>query len=149
MLAMHRGCNAPQIVLGFDFGLKRIGVAIGQTITATASPVTTLKTQQNGAMPWPAIADLIKQWQPHALLVGLPRNMDGTDTSITHDVRRFIAELSTRFNLPIHEVDERLTSKEACSRLQDQGKYNFENKEAVDQIAAQIIIEAWLHEQGY
>lgn len=135
-----------QRVMGFDFGTKRIGLAVGQTITGTATPLATLKTIQ-GAPPWEAIKALIAQWQPQALIVGLPRNMDDTDAPITEQVRIFIKQLTKHFHLPVFEVDERLSSREARSRQAEQGEYTLANRPALDRIAAQIILESWLHAQ--
>lgn len=134
------------VVMGFDFGLKRIGIAIGQTITGTANPLTTLKTEQ-GHPPWRAIQTLIQEWRPQALVVGVPRNMDDTDAPITATVRVFIQQLKERFKLPIFEVDERLSTREARARQQDLGEYTLANRSALDRIAAQIILESWLREQ--
>lgn len=140
--------KAPVTLLGFDFGTKRIGVAIGQTVTGSVSALTTL-TARNGQPDWQAISQLIAEWQPDLLIVGLPLNMDGTDTRITPTVRRFGNQLKGRYNLPVAMVDERLSSVEARSRLHadESLRHKRFDREQVDQIAAQVIVQSWLTQQ--
>ena len=96
-------------VLGFDYGTERIGVAVGQTLTETASPLTTLDA--HGRDPdWAAIDRLVKEWRPAALIIGIPRNMDGTDSEMTARASRFLRQLRARHRLPTFGVDERLTT---------------------------------------
>ena len=135
----------PVTLLGFDFGTKRIGVATGQTVTGSVSALTTL-TAANGKPDWQAISKLIDEWQPDLLIVGLPLNMDGTDTEITPTVRRFGNQLKGRYNLPVEMVDERLSSVEARSRLHadESLRHKRFDREQVDQIAAQVIVQSWL-----
>ena len=90
-----------QTLLGFDFGMKRIGVAVGQTVTQTARPLTTLKAV-NGTPDWRAVEKLIGIWQPDAIVVGIPLNMDGTEQPISHSARQFSAELHQRFEFRGH-----------------------------------------------
>ena len=94
------------ILLGFDFGMKRIGVAVGQTVTKTARPLETLKAKQ-GVPHWEKILKLIKTWQPDALIVGIPLNMDGTPQPLTEAAEQFANELKKRFELPVYGIDER------------------------------------------
>lgn len=122
-------------VLGFDFGMKRIGVAVGQSVTQTANPLTILKAL-DGVPNWQHIQTLIDQWHPHALIVGIPFNMDGSEQDTTKAAKRFAHKLQGRFNLPVHEVDERLTSIEA-KRITKPGV-------PLDAIAAKLIVETWL-----
>lgn len=140
--------KAPVTLLGFDFGTKRIGVATGQTITGSVSALTTL-TASNDKPDWQAISKLIEEWQPDLLIVGLPLNMDGTDTKITDTVRRFGNQLKGRYNLPVEMVDERLSSVEARSRLHADASLRQKrfDREQVDQIAAQVIVQSWLTQQ--
>ena len=135
--------NGP--LLGFDFGSKRIGVAIGQTLTASARPLVTLNNR-DGAPDWQAIGALIEQWQPVALVVGLPLNMDGSEHEMTRAARRFGNRLAGRYNLPVHHVDERLTSIEAEERLSEMGKRDYDKGE-IDRLAAQSILQTWLEQQ--
>jgi putative Holliday junction resolvase len=131
--------------LGFDYGLKRIGVAVGQSVTRTASPLAIIKAK-NGIPDWEAIAKLIVIWHPQALIVGVPVNPDGTNQEMTAHARRFAKQLHTHYHLPIHEVDERLTTKTAREEIYKKGGYNALQKEAIDSIAAKLILETWMHE---
>lgn len=132
-----------QVVLGFDFGMKYIGTAVGQTLIQSATPLTTLSAT-DGVPDWQLIADLIQTWQPQQLLVGLPINMDGTSQSITQAAKRFGEQLRKQFQLPVQYVDERLTSVEARARLYEAGGYRALSKSTVDSVAAQLIVETWM-----
>ncbi|RDI46546.1 Holliday junction resolvase RuvX [Aquicella lusitana] len=138
--------TAPKILIGFDFGMKRIGVAIGQTITQTARPLDTIQSKE-GEPNWDAITHLIKKWLPDALVVGIPLNMDGTDQAITHHARAFANKLHDRFKLPVYEMDERLTTKDARERLFIQGGYKALQGGQVDRVAAQLILQNWFAEK--
>jgi len=137
--------NIPKILIGFDFGMKRIGVAIGQTITQTARPLDTIQAK-DGIPNWNAIDKLIKKWLPDALVVGIPLNMDGTDQHISHVARQFAKSLHDRFNIPVHEMDERLTTKDARERLFLQGGFKALQDGQVDRVAAQLILQNWFAE---
>ena len=136
-----------KVVLGFDFGKKRIGVAIGQTITKSARPLTTIKNKiaENN---WDDITKIINQWLPDALIVGVPLNMDGTEQAITHDARKFAAYLKENFQIAVYEIDERLTSKDARERLFKEGGYKALQDGQVDSVAAQLIIQNWFAENS-
>lgn len=135
--------NSPGTLLGFDFGMKRIGVAIGQTVTQTAHPLGIIKAEA-GFPQWPPLDKLIKTWQPDALVVGIPLNMDGTEQPITKNAKEFAASLQTRFQLPVFEMDERLTSVEAKARLFESGGYKAIKNTPIDSVAAQLILQNWL-----
>jgi putative Holliday junction resolvase len=105
---------APSLFLAFDFGIKRIGVASGNSITHTATPLTTL-AHDNTEARFAAIARLIAEWQPAALVVGVPRHPDGEAHDNTRRAERFARRLQGRFGLPVHEVDERYTTTEALA----------------------------------
>lgn len=139
--------GAPQVILAFDFGTRRIGVASGDTLTRTARALTTLE-YSTAALPWIAIDKLMREYQPAQLVVGLPWNMDGTPTLLTDASRAFGAELNTRYNKPVALVDERLSSREAESQLREaraSGMKKRRNTHAdVDMIAARILLEQWL-----
>ncbi len=98
--------------MAFDFGMLHIGLAVGQTVTATATPLTTLKAK-NGSPRWQDLAALIAEWQPDLLIVGLPLNMDDSESEMSGRARKFADRLRGRFGLPVELVDERLTSFEA------------------------------------
>ncbi|MCB1851775.1 MAG: Holliday junction resolvase RuvX [Gammaproteobacteria bacterium] len=125
-------------LLGFDFGTAKIGIAVGQSITGTATPLVTLRgTQQRP--DWAGISRLIAAWQPSALVVGLPCDIDGGETEIAVQAKRFARQLEGRYHLPVHMIDERLTSMEARQRLQRRPR----QIETLDAIAAGLILETW------
>ena len=132
-------------LLAFDFGLKRIGVAVGSSIAHSARPLVTLHGEQN-EQRFAAIAGLLKEWQPVALVVGLPCNDDGTPHEMTRMCRRFANRLKGRFNLPTILVDERYTSASASSQLTEMGVHGMKQKQLIDQIAAQHILLAYFDE---
>lgn len=134
--------SPPRILMAFDFGMKRIGVAVGQTVTQTARPLDTLQAK-DGMPHWETVAKLIKKWQPNALVVGVPLNMDGSDQTISHHARAFAVLLRERFQLPVHEMDERLTTKDARERLFAEGGYKALQDGQVDRVAAQLILQNW------
>jgi len=129
-------------LLGFDFGPRKIGVAVGQEVTATAAPLTTLRCRDDKP-DWPRIEALIKEWHPDAAVVGLPFNMDDTETEIAPLARRFARQIHGRFGLPVHLVDERLTTIEARRLLGPKAT----TREAVDAMAAKLLLETWLSER--
>jgi len=128
--------------LAFDFGAKQIGIAVGQTLTATASPVTVIKAQ-NGQPDWQQLEKLVKTWAPGLLLVGLPLNMDGSESEFCLRARKFARRLHGRFGIKTQMMDERLSTREAKSR---DGKRESYRSNPIDNIAAQIILEAWLND---
>ncbi len=132
-------------LLAFDFGTQRIGVAVGNTFSASSQPLTTLNEEKN-ELRFALIADLIGEWQPCALLVGSPRNEDGTPHELTALCRRFANRLNGRFSLPVILVDERYTSLAASEQLNKQGIRGRNQKSLIDQYAAQQILQAWLDE---
>lgn len=132
--------------LGFDFGLRRIGVAAGQSVTGSATPVTTLLAN-DGLPNWTRVDHLIEQWRPDQLVVGLPYTMDGSEQPITQHARRFARTLGERYARPVYTVDERLSSKEAETRLRElrqQGRRRVRRGD-IDSAAACVILESWLH----
>jgi putative holliday junction resolvase len=135
----------PGTLLAFDFGIKRIGVAIGNSIAHTTRPLITLHGEQN-EIRFAAIAALIKEWQPAALVVGLPCNDDGTPHEMTRLCRRFANRLKGRFNLPTILVDERYTSASASIHLTEMGVRGIRQKPMIDQVAAQYILLAYFDE---
>ena len=129
--------------LGFDFGFKRIGVAVGQRLTSSASPLPTLSAKQ-GEPDWEQLSELIKQWKPEALVVGLPTRIDESEFYTTSAARGFAKKLRKRFSLPVHLEDERLTTAEAKARIFEEGGYKKLKTSQVDSMAACIILEQWL-----
>ena len=134
-----------KIVMGFDFGSKKIGIAIGQTVTQTARPIDTIQNK-NGVPNWDAVSKLIKKWQPDALIVGIPLNMDGTEQPITHAAREFSHQLKEKYRINIFEIDERLTTKDAREQLFTKGGFKALQDGQVDRVAAQLILQNWFAE---
>jgi len=131
------------ILLGFDYGTRKIGVAVGQTVSGTASPLTTVRSR--GQKPdWKRIEAIVREWQPEAAVVGLPMRMDDTEEDWTDRVRRFARQLQGRFGLPVHLVDERLTTLQA---ERDLGLRDAGPDDRVDAWAAKLILETWLGDQ--
>ncbi len=131
--------------LGFDFGNKKIGVAVGQQTTGIASPLTTLRSIQQKP-DWQAISRLITEWQPEGLIVGLSRQQDGEDNPITPRMLKFCRQLQGRYNLPVYTMDETLTTFEAKQRLFDELNVSATKLWQVqDQLAAQLILQSWLN----
>lgn len=134
-----------QTLLGFDYGTKRIGVAVGQDITRTVTPLTTLPCT-NETPDWQAISKLILEWKPDILVVGLPLHLDGTTQALTDRAQRFGNQLKGRYNLPVEMVDERLTSHEAETELATRkGKTA---KADIDALAAALILQSWLNQHS-
>lgn len=134
-------------VLGFDYGTKKIGVAVGQSITGNAQALAPLKAR-DGIPNWDQIQQLIETWQPHCLIIGNPLNMDGSEQDITQRAKKFANRLNGRFKLPVHLIDERLSTVEARQRLFDQGGYKALKQQSVDSLAAAIMIEDWLRQKA-
>jgi len=135
-----------QTVLGFDFGLKRIGVAVGQSVTRSAAPLGTAAVR-GGEPDWEAIGRIVAEWRPGALVVGLPYNMDLSEQEMTGHARRFAEGLAERFPLPVHTVDERLSSREAEAQLKErrqQGRRRITRGD-IDGAAACVILESWFN----
>jgi putative Holliday junction resolvase len=135
----------PEIILAFDFGLRRIGVAVGQQVTATASPLAVVQNGENGP-DWAAIGELILEWQPARIIVGMPAHADGSPSEISNDVTEFIGDLA-RFERPVETEDERYSSLEAEELLKSergQGLRGRIHKEMIDSAAATLIAERWL-----
>ncbi|MBY6064869.1 Holliday junction resolvase RuvX [Pseudidiomarina sediminum] len=130
-------------LLGFDFGTHNIGVAVGQTITGTASPLAALRAK-DGQPDWQVVERLIKEWQPQRIVVGLPLNMDGTEQPLTQLARKFANRLHGRFGLPVELQDERLTTVAAKEELFARGGFRELSKDKIDSAAAQLILEDYL-----
>ena len=129
-----------QTLLGFDFGKLRIGVAVGQSITGTATALCTLNTR-NRQPDWDRISELINDWRPDALVVGLPLHADDSDSEMSTAARKFARQLEGRYRLTVHTMDERLSSH-AAKQLQRQDKAAA--KAGTDAVAAMIILQNWL-----
>lgn len=129
-------------VLGFDFGQKRIGIAVGQEVTRTATALETVNSR-NSQPDWDAISGLVKTWQPDLLVVGLALHADGSDSETTKLIRDFAVKLETRFQLPVEFMNERLSSRAAAELAGE--KQNTDK--GIDALAAMVILQDWLERQ--
>ncbi|HCS66261.1 MAG TPA: Holliday junction resolvase RuvX [Cellvibrio sp.] len=130
-------------LLAFDYGTKNIGVASGQTITRSANSQPPLKAK-DGIPDWTQIEKLLKEWQPDLVLVGLPLNMDDSESELSTRARKFANRLHGRFGVKVEMVDERLSSFEAKSEVMGRGGSRDYKNNPVDSIAARLILESWL-----
>lgn len=132
-------------ILGFDFGTTRIGVAVGQAVTETASSLQPVSAK-DGQPDWQGLDRLFNEWQPAAIVVGLPLNMDGSLCEMSFRARKFANRLQQRYQCPAYLMDERLTSHEAKGiHLQQGGQADFKAN-SVDGLAAQLILESWFRQ---
>ena len=136
-----------RLLLGFDYGTRQIGVAVGQMITGQARELCVLKAQ-NGVPDWQQIEALLKEWQPDALVVGLPLNMDGSPSEMSERAEKFARRLHGRYQLPVHTHDERLTTFEAKGERMAQGQRGGYRERPVDAIAAALLLQGWLEQHG-
>lgn len=133
------------MILAFDFGTSRIGVAVGQPVTESASPLAPIRAK-DGVPDWVALQRLFEEWQPATIVVGLPLNMDGSLCEMSYRARKFANRLHERFQCPCYLTDERLTSHEAKGyHLAQGGRADFKAN-SVDGVAAQLILESWFRE---
>jgi len=143
------GEATPQLVMAFDFGRRRIGVACGDTLSRTASPLTGIANTAAGPR-WDIVDSLIRDWQPALLVVGLPYNADGSESGMSQTVRGFANELGQRYALPVRLIDERYSSLEAETRLKSERESGLRKRRVakadVDAAAACVILERWLVE---
>lgn len=144
-----RGADTAQLVMAFDFGRKRIGVACGDTLSRTASPLTGIANTAAGPR-WDIVDSLMRDWQPALLVVGLPYNVDGSESGMSDTVRGFADELSQRYALPVRLIDERYSSLEAEARLKSERESGLRRRRVakldIDAAAACVILERWLIE---
>jgi putative holliday junction resolvase len=129
-------------VLAFDYGEKRIGVAVGESMLKVAHPLTTINAEENDAK-FAQIANIIQEWRPALLVVGLPMHMDGETHLLTQLSKKFAQRLEGRFNLPVVMVDERLSSMEASQNLSAAGIKGIKQKAMLDAVAAQSILQSY------
>ena len=133
------------LVMAFDYGTKKIGVAVGQAITGTASPVSVL-VAKDGVPDWQKVEDLLTEWQPSHLVIGLPLNMDETPSAMSDRAIKFARRLTGRFNIPHSIVDERLSSFEANQLTGVKSHQTLPSKRPLDAIAAKLILETWFRQ---
>jgi putative holliday junction resolvase len=141
--------QAPQLVLAFDFGRRRIGVACGDTLSRSASPLSGIPNTDAGPR-WELIDSLIREWQPALIVVGLPYNADGSESAMSQAARGFADTLALRYMLPVRLIDERYSSLEAETRLKSEREAGLRKRRVakadVDAAAACVILERWFNE---
>lgn len=139
---MPDGAVGQRTLLAFDYGLKNIGVAVGQEVSESATPLTMLRSEQGD--DWRGIGQIIDQWQPHLLLVGLPLTEDGESQSMTEKSKRFGRRLHGRFGLPVFWIEEAFTSSSARSLRSDMShRQRQKKKHSTDALAASMILQSW------
>jgi putative Holliday junction resolvase len=142
--------GAPRIVLAFDFGHRRIGVACGDTVSRTAAPQGAVPVGLGGPR-WEVFDALLREWQPALVVVGLPYNVDGSDSAMTSDARSFANDFARRYRLQVALVDERYSSKEAEARLKSARESGARRRRVVkadvDAAAACVVLERWFNEE--
>lgn len=134
-------------LMGFDFGSKSIGIAIGQEITGSATPLHALKAR-DGIPNWEILGKLVEEWQPDLFIVGLPLNMDGSKQPITFAAQKFANRLTAKYRIPAKTQDERLSTMDAKAQLFAEGGFKNLRKDKVDNLAAKLIIESWCAAQS-
>ncbi|WP_343183028.1 Holliday junction resolvase RuvX [Buchnera aphidicola (Neophyllaphis podocarpi)] len=133
-------------IIAIDFGTKSIGIAIGQKITYTANPLTTIK-YKNKIIFWKKIKNILEKWKPIFIIIGLPLNIDGSMQTITKKAIKFSKEIKSKFNIDVKLQDERLTTIEAKSIIFKQKGFKHLKKNKIDSMSAVIILESWLNKQ--
>jgi putative Holliday junction resolvase len=143
---------APLVALGFDFGVKRIGIAAGDSLTHGARPIAAVNCHSDGSPDWTAIDRYVREWDPAVLIVGVPYNMDGTATALTAAAADFSATLASRHGRRVESVDERLSSREAEDQLRRRRSSGERTRRIsrgdIDAVAAVVLLEQWLRERG-
>jgi putative pre-16S rRNA nuclease len=139
----HPPAHAAGSILAFDFGTRRIGVAVGECATGLAHPLMTIAAERKDAR-FAAVAKLIDEWHPSLLVVGIPVHADGSEHAMTASARRFARQLEGRYGLTVVLADERYTTRSAASTLRDAGVSAKEQRGARDQVAAQLILQDYL-----
>ncbi len=135
---MNRGDPPPVTLMAFDYGERRIGVAVGQTITRSGAPLAIIAVR-DGRPEWEVLSRLVQQYAPELMVVGLPSHAEETPHPLASRIARFCNQLRQRYRVPVQTINERLSSYEARARMGTDGQ-------AVDALAAQVILETWLNE---
>ena len=135
------------VIVAFDFGLKHIGMAIGQEITNTAQTFYSLKAE-SGEPNWDELDIIVRDWQPKLFVVGNPINMDGSDSDMKEKSDKFSNLIRQRYNIPVELMDERLSTREARERMKSDSGHFVDASADAHQISAQIILESWFREKS-
>ena len=147
MLSVNTATHVEETILGFDFGEKRIGVAVGNTVTSQAQALTTLHVESNAARLH-AVEKLVAAWQPASFVIGQPEHADGKPHDIAHLAKKFGQRLTEKFRLPVAYVNETLSSHEAGTMLAARGIKGRAQKADIDAVAAQVILQSYLDERN-
>jgi putative Holliday junction resolvase len=137
--------TSPLSLLAIDYGTRKLGIATGQTLTRTAMGIALLPVKAN-TPDWEELDKLVTKWKPDAFVVGIPLNMDGTESDMSTRARRFMAQLTQRYGKPCHEVDERLSTREARDITRRNAELigkKINDRAKVDALAAQLLLESW------
>ncbi len=137
--------SSPQTVMGFDFGTQKMGMACGNSLSGTAQPLA-IFPMRDGIPDWDKLTKLIAQWQPNLCVVGLPLNMDDSESELSLRARKFARRLRHRLNIPVWMVDERLTTREARHSLLTYQQQGHGKKTSADSLAASMLVESWFRE---
>lgn len=140
------GSNTIRTVLAFDFGLRQIGVAVGNTALKTAQPLA-IVAAKNGKPDWQVLEKLVQQWQPDLLVVGDPLNMDGSASEMSVRAKKFAQRMHGRWGTAFEMTDERLSSFEAKQDMRERGHRGDYKDAPIDSYAAELILQTWLREQ--
>lgn len=135
----------PLTLFGIDYGTRKIGVAVGQNITSTAMGIAVIPVR-NGEVDWNELDKLVQRWKPGAFVVGMPYNMDGSESEMTVQANKFACKLTERYQRPCHSVDERLSTRAAREITRNNAELlgkRYDDKTKVDAMAAQLLLESW------
>ncbi len=144
---MRSAASTAETILGFDFGEKRIGVAVGNTVTSQAQALTTLHVESNAARLG-AVEKLVNEWQPASFVIGQPEHADGKPHEVAHLAKKFGNRLTEKFRLPVTYINETLSSTEASRMLTARGVKGIAQKTEIDAVAAQVILQSYLDERA-
>jgi putative Holliday junction resolvase len=137
--------TTPLTLFGIDYGTRKIGVAVGQNITSTAMGIAVIAVR-NGEVDWNELDKLVQRWKPGAFVVGMPYNMDGSESEMIVQARKFARKLTERYQRPCHPVDERLSTRAAREITRNNAEMigkRYDDKTKVDAMAAQLLLESW------
>lgn len=137
--------TSPKTVMGFDFGTQKMGMACGNSLSGTAQPLA-IFPMRDGIPDWDKLEKLIAEWKPNVCVVGLPLNMDDSESELSARARKFARRLRHRLNIPVWMVDERLTTREARNSLLSYQQQGHGKKTNADSLAATMLIESWFRE---
>ncbi|MFK8047344.1 MAG: Holliday junction resolvase RuvX [Halioglobus sp.] len=140
--------HAIKTILAFDYGLRQIGIAVGNCLTSTTQPLAIIRAK-DGIPQWPELEKIVREWQPELIVVGDPLNMDGSDGVLGERARKFARRLHGRLGLTVEMSDERLSSFEAKQSQRDKGHKGHYKDSPIDSYAAELILQTWMRQNGY